>query len=159
VGYRVLGTLTGKPYGTSQWTSRSYVPTWRAWQRLQQPWMETTQATPDPDRQYKGRVVVLTSAQTYSAAEDFVSAFKTMKRGVVIGEPTGGSTGQPLMIPLPGGGMARICTKRDMLTDGTEFIGKGIAVDVAVNETVDAVRAGRDEVLEAALAWLKKALR
>ena len=155
VGFRVLSTLTDKPYATSQWSSRSYVPSWRAWRRLQQPLVESTQASPDPERLYKGQVVVLTSGQTYSAAEDFTSAFKAMKRGVVMGEATGGSTGQPLMVPLPGGGMARICTKRDKLPDGTEFIGKGIAVDVPVTETVSGVRAGRDEVLEAALAWLK----
>lgn len=155
VGYRVLSTLTSKGYATSQWSSRSYVPTWRAWRRLQQPMVEATDASPDPDRQFKGQVVVLTSAQTYSAAEDFTSAFKTMKRGVIFGEPTGGSTGQPLMIQLPGGGEARICTKRDRMSDGTEFVGKGIAVDVAVEQTVAGVRAGRDEVLEAAQAWLK----
>lgn len=42
------------------------------------------------------KVVVLTSPRTYSAAEDFASAFDVMRRGLIVGEPTGGSTGQPL---------------------------------------------------------------
>jgi hypothetical protein len=58
-------------------------------------------------------VLVLTSARTYSAAEDFVVAFDAMQRGRIVGEATGGSTGQPLLFDLPGGGKARICTKRD----------------------------------------------
>lgn len=58
-------------------------------------------------------MIVLTSARTYSAAEDFVVAFDAMKRGTIVGEPTGGSTGQPLLFVLPGGGTGRVCTKRD----------------------------------------------
>jgi len=43
----------------------------------------------------------------------------------VFGEAPGGSTGQPLFIKLPGGGSARVRSKRDLLPDGAEFVGKG----------------------------------
>jgi C-terminal processing protease CtpA/Prc len=41
----------------------------------------------------------MTSARTYSAAEDFAIAFRQLDRGPIIGQTTGGSF--------------RICTKRD----------------------------------------------
>jgi len=94
---------------------------------------------------------VLTSARTYSAAEDFAVAFDTMQRGRIVGEATGGSTGQPLILNLPGGVMARICTKRDTYSDGREFVGVGVQPQVVVHPTVADFRAGRDTVLEAAL--------
>jgi carboxyl-terminal processing protease len=65
-------------------------------------------------------VVVLISGETFSAAEDFCSAYVGLKRGALVGEPTDGSTGQPLTFAVPGGIMARVCTKRDAYPDGTE---------------------------------------
>ncbi len=68
----------------------------------------------------------------------------------MVGTATAGSTGQPMMFGLPGGGSARICVKRDTYPDGREFVGRGITPHVIVNPTVDDVRAGRDRVLESA---------
>lgn len=98
--------------------------------------------------------MLLTSPRTYSAAEDFVAAFRDMKRGRIVGEATGGSTGQPLSFPLPGGGAARVCTRHCTLASGDEFVGVGIAPDVAVTPKIADLRSGRDTVLEAALREL-----
>lgn len=106
-------------------------------------------------RIFAGKVAVLTGARTFSAAEDFVLAFNAIGRGVTVGASTSGSTGQPLFMQLPGGGSARICVKRDLTPDGRDFVGKGIAPQVSVDETVESVRAGRDPVLERALALLQ----
>lgn len=84
-------------------------------------------------------------------------AFDAMKRGTLIGEPTGGSTGQPLMFKLPGGGSGYVCSKRDTYPDGKEFVGVGIQPQVLVHPTVRDVRAGKDTVLEAALNYLRTA--
>lgn len=105
-------------------------------------------------RLFAGKVAVLTGPRTFSAAEDFVVAFNAVKRGITVGEPTGGSTGQPLMLKLPGGGAARICIKRDLTPDGHEFVGIGLKPDVPASQTVEALRAGRDAVLERALRVL-----
>ena len=98
----------------------------------------------------------LTSAQTFSAAEDFAVAFRGMKRGIIVGEASGGSTGQPLFLDLPGGGKGRICVKRDTYPDGTAFVGVGVLPDVEAHPTVAGVRAGTDPVLDRALAELGK---
>src|SRR5437588_220885 len=50
---------------------------------------------PDDKHRYLKPIVVLVSAATGSSAEDFVTAFDTMKRGTIIGEATAGSSGQP----------------------------------------------------------------
>jgi len=105
---------------------------------------------------YTGPVAVLTGPKTFSAGEDFALAFELMKRGKIIGRATAGSTGQPLLFGLPGGGIARVCVKRDTYPDGRAFVGKGIAPDIEVVPTVADVRSGRDATLERALAELKR---
>lgn len=155
VGYRVLACLTDAPFVGSQWRTREYRPAFRAWGRREGSYAEAGEnLSPNGRLLFTKPVVVLTSARTYSAAEDFAVAFKGMKRGSIVGEPTGGSTGQPLSFPLPGGGGARICTKHDSLGDGTEFVGVGVQPDVVVRPTVSDVRAGHDAVLAAALRSL-----
>jgi C-terminal processing protease CtpA/Prc len=157
VGYRILATLTKQPFLGTTWSTRDYKPAFRAWERPRQVYRPRPEPkAPDPSRHFAGPVVVLTSAATYSAAEDFCVAFAAMKRGLILGEPTGGSTGQPLFIQLPGGGSARICTKRDTYPDGRAFVGVGVQPDRVVRPRIVDDRAGRDTVLEAALAELTR---
>ena len=104
---------------------------------------------------YSKPVVVLTDAGTFSAAEDFCVAFRNMKRGKLIGTTTGGSTGNPLEISLPGDVHAMICTKKDRYPDGTIFVGVGIIPDIEVKETVDSFLQEKDLVLEKAVQLLK----
>lgn len=121
-------------------------------------WEPVPHFTPAHDRDgdvYEGPVVVLTSAATFSAAEDFVLAFNALGRGVTIGATTGGSTGKPMNIRLPGGGWGRICIKRDLLPDGGTFVGRGLKPDIEAGPTVRSIRKGVDPVLERALAHLK----
>ncbi len=154
-GDRVLACLTDHPIPGTPWDTRDYRPTFRAWGRR-----ETRYASPGDSIPPNGKllftkpVVLLTSPRTFSAAEDFTAGFHDMKRGRIVGETTGGSTGQPLSFPLPGGGAARVCTRHCTLADGTEFVGVGIRPDVAVSPTIADIRAGRDAVLEAALREL-----
>ncbi|MBI3714055.1 MAG: hypothetical protein HY253_13995 [Burkholderiales bacterium] len=157
VGFRILKTLSPKPFATSHAATRNYLPSMRAWGRpdtMHDFSDELEQA--DPTHQFAGKVVVLTSAMTFSAAEDFAVAFDGMKRGVMMGEATGGSTGQPLMLSLPGGGRARICTKQDTYPDGKAFVGIGVQPHIVVHPTIADFRANRDTVLEAAIAEVNK---
>lgn len=75
--------------------------------------------------------------------------------GVIIGEPTGGSTGQPLSFRLPGGGTGRVCTLQTRYADGRDFVGNGVQPKVRVTPTLADFRAGKDTVLDAALAYLR----
>ncbi len=155
-GWNVLGYLTDKTMEVGSYLSRLYSPLRRARGEsvVFEPVGVGSTWPANGQKLYTRPVVVLTSGRTFSAAEDFAVAFDAMKRGTIIGEPTGGSTGQPLAFSLPGGVMARVCTKRDMYPDGTEWNGKGIQPAVLVKPTVADMQAGRDTVLEAALTHL-----
>ncbi len=107
----------------------------------------TSEATPEA---YPGRLALLVDAGCLSACEDFVMPFKDNGRAIVVGETTGGSTGQPYMLDLGDGMLAIVGAKREMFPDGSPFEGVGIRPDVEVSPTVEDLRAGRDAVLETA---------
>jgi C-terminal processing protease CtpA/Prc len=158
VAYRVLQTLAGKPFLATRWRTREYHPAFRAFGLSEGTFeLAADEMPPAGSRRFDKPVVVLTSARTFSAAEDFVVAFDAMRRGKIVGEPTGGSSGSPLFFSLPGGGAGRVCTKRDTYPDGKEFIGVGVVPDVLVRPTLADVRSGRDTVLERALEVLRQA--
>lgn len=100
--------------------------------------------------------VLLIGNNTASAAEDFLIAADNQKHMIKIGEPTFGSTGQPMVFDLPGGGSARICTKKDTYPDGREFVGVGVLPDILVSKTLNDFEANNDPVLEKAIEYLNQ---
>lgn len=158
-GYAILATLVDRPFQTSAWRTRVQRGSFRVW-GAGDTWYrsEAGERPSDPERRFGGPVAVLIGARTYSAAEDFAVAFDAARRGDLVGEPTGGSTGQPLTVPLPGGGTVRICTKRDTYPDGREFVGVGVQPTVAAPRTVADLRSGRDAALEVAVDRLRARL-
>ncbi|MHC4439439.1 MAG: S41 family peptidase, partial [Planctomycetota bacterium] len=154
-GYAIVSRLVKKSVPGSHWRTRKYIAAYRAWGRQEQ-WHQGDGSTIEPHKtkHYGGPVVVLAGPSTGSAAEDFVVAFQTSGRGKVIGQKTCGSTGQPLTIKLPGGGGARICTKRDTYPDGREFVGIGVIPDIEIEPTRQDIAEERDVALEKALEVL-----
>lgn len=152
----ILSYMIDSVMAVTKTYSRQYVPTFRAWGRAQSVWTSGNGVGPTNAGKYTKPVVVLISARTFSAAEDFASAFKSSEKAVLIGEATGGSTGQPLFFTLPGNMSARVCTKRDQLANGEDFVGKGIQPDIIVVPTVAGVRKGIDEELERAVKEIGK---
>ncbi|WP_183561690.1 S41 family peptidase [Mucilaginibacter sp. SP1R1] len=152
--YKILSFLIEKELPIQSWWARDYQPYERAAKHNQNFLRGVSILNSVGKSYYSKPVVMLTSSRTYSAAEDLVAAFKSLKRGIIIGTATGGSTGQPVVIGLPGDGSARICTIRDMLADGEDFVGKGIQPDKLVAPTAEDIRKGVDAELEAALRYL-----
>ncbi|MDR3060820.1 MAG: peptidase S41 [Dysgonamonadaceae bacterium] len=134
----ILSHLTGKSFKMSDWSSPLYIPAHASWNYPKE-WYSQKSYDYSP---VKGKtifdkpVALLINEGTFSAAEDFCVGFRNMKRGLIIGTPSGGSTGNPIGFDLPGGGWLQICTKKDTYPDGTEFVGAGIRPDVEVKETV-----------------------
>ena len=98
---------------------------------------------------------ILIGHKTASAAEDFLIYTDNQEHMIKIGQPTFGSTGQPMQFNLPGGGSARVCTKKDTYPDGKEFVGYGILPDIEVRLTLDDFLNDRDPVLQKAVDYLK----
>ncbi|MFA8298991.1 MAG: S41 family peptidase [Hyphomicrobiales bacterium] len=102
---------------------------------------------------------ILIGRYTFSAAEDFlVNMYEVKDRPLLIGEPTGGSTGSPLFFGgLPGGGSARICTRRVCFPISSKpFVNQGIEPDIVVKPDIDDFLNERDVVLEKSIEEIKK---
>lgn len=156
IGYKILARFIDQPVEGSTWRTRQYLPTFEAWGRPQT-WHDgdPEKIEPAAGPHYQGPVYVLTSPSTCSAAEDFLIPLKISKRATIVGEPTCGSTGQPLLFSIFGA-TARVCTKEDRFPDGTLFVGVGVVPDVKAARTRQDVAAGRDAVLETAIALASK---
>jgi C-terminal processing protease CtpA/Prc len=156
-GWRILSHFLRDTVVRREQFSRTYAATFRAWG--QHAWYQrlpVRRVAPSAADRLEIPIVLLTGPATGSAAEGVTAIFRAAKLGPIIGEPTAGSTGQPLVLPLPGGGSMRVRTEDERESDGSAYINVGIQPDILVRPTVNAVRAGRDEVLEKALATLRK---
>ncbi len=152
IGFHLLAYLIDKPVAVFTSTWRDYRPGNET--KFQQPF--TGYIYPSKKGYYTKPVVLLVGPRTFSAAEDCALAFDCMKRGAIIGQATGGSSGQPMVFQLPGGGSARVCMKRDSYPDGRDFVGKGIKPTIEVQPTIRDLQAGIDGAKQKALEWLAK---
>lgn len=136
----VIQHLIADSVKTNNWSSPVYIPAFASWGWTHAPYRSEPgyiKAAVNKSL-YSKPVVLLVNAGTFSAAEDFCSILKSAGRVQVIGTRTGGSTGNGVRITLiPGFCYANICSKHDVMTDGTEFVGIGIIPDVEIEETYD----------------------
>ena len=118
---------------------------------------DTIRIKPDFPR-IKVPVVILINENCASACEDFlVNIYEVSDRPLIIGTETAGTTGAPLVINMPNGGMARICTLRITYPySGKPFIKKGISPDIEIYNSLDDDLFGYDRALEAAIKHLRK---
>lgn len=156
VAYDIIGMLMAADFPIPRWRSRDYIPTLRVWGTAGG-WYEQ----PKEKAVWKGRpadhfdkpVVMLTGTRSMSATDVFAETFRLVHRGLIVGEPTAGSTGDPLAFALPGGGAGRVSTSG---TVDDSVTGVGVIPDIVVPRTVRDVVAGRDAALDAAVAALRR---
>ncbi len=104
-------------------------------------------------------VVILTNAVNISAAEEFLVYLKDQENITLMGEPTGGGNGQPMLINLPNGGYFAVCTQYCSFPNGQEYYRNGIKPDVFVSQTIDDLISNRDTVIEAAIDFLENEIK
>ncbi len=150
----VAARLVDRPLRFERMRTRQTLSAFEAWKWPPMFLEVEPDVHPPRARPFLGPLTILTGPITWSAAEDFIVGLHAARRATLVGQPTHGSTGQPLQIPLPGGGHARVCTRRCLYPDGREFVGRGIHPEIPVPPTVKGLRAGIDEVLEAAVRRL-----
>lgn len=153
--YKIISKLIDNEIETSKWNTRKYLPAHRSWGQPEQ-WFEMRpgKISPSEGPTYTGPLVVLIGSHTVSAAEDFIVPLDYANRALLIGSKTAGTTGNPLTVSLPGGGVFRVCSKRDSYPDGKEFVGFGIDPDIAVEATQLDIYEGRDPGLIKAIEVL-----
>lgn len=102
-------------------------------------------------------IVVLTNRSTFSAANNFASVMKLLPGVRIVGATTGGGSGMPYSSELPCGWGVRFsaCSMLDARHRSTESgvePTEGCAVDMSVEDAL----AGRDTILEKAIALLNE---
>jgi C-terminal processing protease CtpA/Prc len=100
---------------------------------------------------YGGKVVLLVDEVSQSQAEYTTMAFRAAPGTIVIGSTTAGADGNVSQIPLPGGLRTMISGVGVFYPDKRPTQRIGIVPDIEARPTLDGIRTGRDEVLEAAL--------
>ena len=101
------------------------------------------------------RRVFLTDGRAISYAESVMGYVKDRKLATIIGGPTAGTNGNIVTFATPGGFVVTFTGMRVTGHDGrAQHHLVGIAPDIRLEPTLAGVRAGRDELLERALAQL-----
>jgi C-terminal processing protease CtpA/Prc len=100
---------------------------------------------------FAGGVAILVDEVTQSQAEYTAMALRARPGAVVVGSTTVGADGNVSAIPLPGGLRTMISGIGVFYPDHRPTQRVGIVPDLEVRPTIAGIRAGRDEVLEAAV--------
>lgn len=99
--------------------------------------------------------IVMLVGPVWSEAEVLPMEVRETHRGLLVGAPTPGTTGNRVSIPLPGGGAFTFTGVTILNPDSTRYNRHGIKPDIKVEPTVAGIRAERDEVLDAGIAALR----
>ena len=107
---------------------------------------------------YEHPVVVLMGSsgwETQSAGEMTLQMLLTAENTVTMGENSAGVNGGIAYLPLPGGLTFEFSARRVYNLDGELTQRVGIAPDIRVEPTIQGIKEGRDEVLEAAVEYIR----
>ena len=132
----------------------------RAWVYWQRRSPEGSAPFANMQQAYRGHLVVLINEETYSDGETFAEGFKRLGLGVTIGKT---SSGAGVWLSdrnrLLDNGIMRAAEMGQMLADGRFIIeGQGVTPDIPVDNPPRATAQGQDAQLDAAIAWLQKAM-
>ena len=161
--YQILARLTDRPFSAVRWRTPQYRAVFRAWNLGDSAttWYgpEAETVAPRVDRpSYGGPIAALVSSATAGPAEDLLAAFRAADRGLIIGEPTGGSPGDVATFALSKSWGVQFSVTRHEAPDGTGFAGVGVKPHVVVIRTVNDLLAGNEPAVEKAREYLKGGL-
>lgn len=103
---------------------------------------------------YAGKIVVLVNEKTQSAAELSAMLLQIIPGAIVVGSQTAGADGNIVQVVLPGGVETYYSGVGVYYPDGRATQRVGIVPTLRVSPTLAGLRAGQDEVLARALAYL-----
>ncbi len=105
---------------------------------------------------YPGEVVVLVGETTGNFNEYVGMMLKAYSKCTVIGSQTDGSQGNLMAVPFLSGVNLYMPTEAVFYPDSSETQRIGIVPDIYVEATIEGIRNGEDEILNAAIAFLNK---
>lgn len=101
---------------------------------------------------FTGPVIVLTNSRSISAAENFVLAMRVRPGAIIVGETTAGAMADTVGAAIPGDWTFTVPVNLMRDPEGVSWEGVGLAPDLWVRNTPADIAAGRDRVLDLALA-------
>lgn len=104
---------------------------------------------------YHGKTVMLVDERTISQAEHTGLFLEAANGTKFIGSPTQGANGDVTNLSVPGGIYVRFSGQGVWHADGRQLQRLGLQPTVEVRPTLSGIRAGKDEVLEVAIEYLK----
>jgi C-terminal processing protease CtpA/Prc len=107
---------------------------------------------------YKGPTVMLIDERAVSFSEWTGLVFEAASGTKFVGTNSAGAVGDKTNLVLPGGIYASFTGHDIRSADDRQVQGIGLVPDVRVEPTIAGIRAGRDEVLERAIAYLQQSL-
>lgn len=114
----------------------------------------STRKTSDPDKLYKGKVVLLVNAHSQSMSEYFTMFLQTIPGSVTVGSQTAGADGDVTRIQLPYASF-NITGVGICYPDGTNAQRNGVKIDKVVEPSAEGMIRGVDEQLQAAIDYLQ----
>ena len=108
---------------------------------------------------YRGRTVMLIDDRAQSQSEATAQTLKAVNGTFLVGSATTGANGEGSNFSVQGGieiGMTATAVSK---LDGTQLQRIGVTPDIEVHPTIAGIRAGRDEVLERAVAYLRSTVK
>ena len=120
------------------------------------PWVEVrTETFSGPP--FTAPVFVLTNRRCFSSTEWFVAGMGTIPHVTIVGDTTGGGSGNPLKKELPNGWFLRTSnTQKELAATGEDYQFIGISPDIAVWISEQDSLAGKDTILEEAIKLAKE---
>ena len=104
---------------------------------------------------YDKPVVVLVNEHTQSAGESAAWTIGKGEKVVLMGQNTSGAFSRVAWLPLPGNLEVQFTAARAELDDGSQLQRVGITPDIPVSRTIQGIKEGRDELMEAAIAYIR----
>ena len=105
---------------------------------------------------YEKPVVILMNEKTQSLAEYTIMSVRNGENVTVMGENSVGSNGDVTYLPLPGGINMMFTSQGIYTPEGGQTQRIGLSPDIEVHLTIEGIREGRDELMEAAVKYIKE---
>lgn len=104
---------------------------------------------------YQGRTVMLIDDRAQSQSEATAQTLRAVHGTRFVGTATAGANGEGSNFAVPGGIQIGMTATAVSKLDGTQLQRIGVTPDIEVRPTIAGIRAGRDEVLERAVQYVR----
>lgn len=105
---------------------------------------------------YEKPVVLLMDERSMSSSEFSIMHLRTGDHVVVIGSNSAGVDGNVTELPLPNGNHLRFTSFGVYTPEMGQTQRVGLAPDIEVHPTIEGIKQGRDELIEAAIAYIQE---